>query len=66
MDISKDLDRCIYSQHHWLLLNDLLALISQCNDMFSSEGEVAIAIELSSPLSWSEQVIQEKGVESVN
>jgi hypothetical protein len=66
MDISKDLDRCIHSQHHWLLLNDLLALISKCNDMLSSEGEVAIAIELSCPLSWSEQVIQEEGVESVN
>jgi hypothetical protein len=66
MDVSEYFDGCVYSEHHGLFLKYFLALISQRNDVFPPECEVAIPIELGRPLSGSKQVVQKQGVQSVN
>ena len=66
MDISENFNRRINAQHHRLLLDNFLALISQGDDVFAAEGEIARSVELGGPFSWSEQMVQEQRVESVN
>ena len=66
MNIAEHLDRSVDSQDHGLLLHDLLALLSQSNNVLSSESEVTVAIELGGPLSRSEEMVKEQRVQSVN
>jgi len=65
VDIAEDLDWCINTQHHRLILKHVLALLCQSDDVFSSESEVAISIELRSPFSRSQQMRQEQIVQSI-
>ena len=65
VDVTKDFDWRVDSQHHWLLLKYAHALFSERQDVLSSEGKVAIAVVLGGPLSWSKQVGQEEVVEAV-
>ena len=65
MDVSEHLDRGINSEHHWLVHEDPLALIGQGDDKLPSEGEEAISIVLSRPLSWLEQMGKEQVVDPI-
>ena len=65
VDVTKDFDWRVDSQYHWLLLEHAHALFSERQDVLSSEGEVAIAIILGGPLSWSKQVGKEEVIETV-
>ena len=65
VDVTKDFDWRVDSQHHWLLLKYAHALFSERQDVLSSESEVAIAVVLRRPLSWSKQVGQEEVIEAV-
>ena len=66
MDISENFNRRINAKNHRLLLDNFLALISQGDDVLAAEGEVARSVELGGPFSWSEQMVQEQRVESVD
>jgi len=56
VNVTEDFDWSVDTKHHWLLLKDSLALLSQGDNMLTTECKVTITIELSSPLSWSQQV----------
>ncbi len=64
--ISEHLDRCFNFKNHGLFLKDLLAFLSQGDDVLSAECKVAIAVELGSPLSGSQEVVEEELVEGVD
>ena len=66
VNISEHLDRCFNFKNHGLFLKDLLAFLSQSDDVLSAESEVAIAVELGRPLSGSQEVVEEELVEGVH
>jgi len=65
VNVAEYLDWCINTQDHGLVFKNSLTFFSESNDVLATEGKVAISIELSSPLSWSKQVVQEQVVERV-
>lgn len=60
--VPEDLDWRVNSQHHRLLLQDALALLCECDDVFTSECKVPVAVILCSPFTWAQQVVQEQVV----
>jgi hypothetical protein len=65
VNITENFNWSVNAEDHWLLFKNALALFSKGNNVLSSEGKIAISVELGRPLSWSQQVRQEQVVESV-
>jgi len=63
--ITEDLDWSVYSQDHGLFLKYALTLLSERNNMLTSECKITIPIELSGPLTRSQQMRQEQIVKGV-
>ena len=66
MDVTKDLDGSIDSQNHGLGLENLLGLVSQSENMLTSESKEGLTVDTSGPFLRSEEMIEEQLVERLD